>query len=183
MIRSRNAPTVVAASLLLPLALEPAMIKIRDQRTRVALALFLPSVLWSGGSFGSCGTAARGASGSQQVVVGFAQRRAGRRLREAVRSDGGPGSHSWRRVCRRPSVSGRFNHLRGVGGRRDLKLSSFERRLCCVSETTRDCTQFVHHYRRPLSACGQRSITRNRPPPPSARQTLLEQLPQDRSAL
>ena len=182
MIRSSNAPTVVAASLLLPLAMEPAMIKIRDQCTRVALALFLQSVLWSGGSFGSCGTAARGASGSQQVVVGFARRRAGRRLREAVRSDGGPGSHSWRRVCRRPSVSGRFNHLRGVGGRRDLKLSSFERRLC-VSETTRDCAQFVHHYRRPLSACGQRSITRNRPPPPPARQTLLEQLPQDRSAL
>ena len=182
MIRSSNAPTVVAASLLLPLALEPAMIKIRDHRTRVALALFLPSMLSSGGSFGSCGTAARGASGSQQVVVGFARRRAGRRLREAVRRDGGPGSHSWRRVCRRPSVSGRFNHLRGVGGRRDLKLSSFERRLC-VSETTRDCTQFVHRYRRPLSACGQRSITRNRPPPPPARQTLLEQLSQDRSAL
>ena len=134
------------------------------------------------GACGSCGTAARGASGSQQVVVGFARRRAGRRLREAVCDGGRPRCRSWRRVCRRPSVSGRFNHLRGVGGRRDLKLSSFERRLC-VSETTRDCTQFVYHYRRPLSACGQRSITRNRPPPPPARQTLLEQLPQDRSAL
>ena len=53
----------------------------------------------------------------------------------------------------------------------------------CVSETKRDCTQFVHHYRRPLAACGQRIVTRNRPPPPPARQTLLEQLPQDRSAL
>ena len=87
MIRSSNAPTVVAASLLLPLAMEPALIKIRDQCTRVALALFLQSVLWSGGSFGSCRTVARGASVSQQVVVGFARRRAGRRLREAVRSD------------------------------------------------------------------------------------------------
>ena len=55
MIRSRNAPTVVAASLLLPLAMESAMIKIRDQRTRVALALFLQSVLWSGGPSGAVG--------------------------------------------------------------------------------------------------------------------------------
>ena len=80
------------------------MIKIRDQRTRVALALFLPSVLWSGGSFGSCGTAARGASDSQQVVVSFARRRAGRRLREAACSDG--------RIGCSPASSQRHTNLR-----------------------------------------------------------------------